>query len=233
MVREIDNWFDLNVDVTTRAIYMGSLGKEDDTSETGVDHVMAEYLIKGMHVLHAKNSKPITIIMNNPGGNWYHGMAIYDTIKSSPCECTITVYGYAMSMGSIILQAANRRVMMPNSRFMMHYGTDGVAGHSKIVYKWADEGKRINWQMENIYLDSMLEYEKVSGIRLEPALAAIVNRGNSLEFPKKSLVKYKFSTKPDERREQVRQVLVQLLNYDTILTPEETISIGLADSIYR
>jgi ATP-dependent protease ClpP protease subunit len=232
MVREIDRWFDLNVDVDTRTIYMGSLDKEYDGSETGLDHVMAEYLIKGMHVLHAKNSKPINLIMNNPGGDWYHGMAIYDTIKSSPCECTITVYGYAMSMGSIILQAADRRVMMPNSRCMIHYGIDGVVGHSKIVQKWADEGKRANWQMENIYLDRMLEYEKINGIRIESALAAIVNRGNFLEFPKKSPVKYKFSTKLDDRREQVRAVLTQLLNYDTILTPEETISIGLADSIY-
>lgn len=63
MVREIDRWFDLNVDVDTRTIYMGSLDKEYDGSETGLDHVMAEYLIKGMHVLHAKNSKPINLLL--------------------------------------------------------------------------------------------------------------------------------------------------------------------------
>lgn len=231
--RDLDKWFDLNVDTDMRTLYMGSVGYTHEESETGVDHFMAEYLIKGMHTLESKNKKPITIIMNNPGGDWYHGMAIYDAIKSSPCECTIKVYGHAMSMGSIILQAADHRIMMPNSRFMIHYGYDGKAGHAKIVYKWADEGKRINWEMENIYLEKMLEFEKTSGKKLELALEKIVNRGNELEFPKKAPAKFKFSTKGEERREQLREVLQMLLNYDTILTPEETISIGLADSIHN
>jgi ATP-dependent protease ClpP protease subunit len=211
---------------------MGSAGYTYDESETGVDHLMAEFFIKGMHALEVKNKKPITILMNNPGGDWYHGMAIYDAIKCSQCHCTIRVYGHAMSMGSIILQAADRRIMMPNSRFMIHYGYDGKLGHAKIVYKWADEGKRVNWEMENIYLDRMLEYETASGTKLESILEEIVNKGNALDFPKKELVKYRFSNKPEERRENLRSVLQYLLNYDTILTPEETIRLGLADSIY-
>lgn len=232
MTRDLDKWFDLNVDTDTRTIYMGSTGYNSDESETGVDHFMAEFFIKGMHTLESKNNKPIAIIMNNPGGDWYHGMAIYDAIKTASSECTVRVYGHAMSMGSIILQAADNRIMMPNSRFMIHYGYDGKSGHAKIVYKWADEGKRINWEMENIYLDKMLEYESASGKRLEPALEAIVNSANAFELPKREPVKYKFSTKREERKEQLRVVLAQLLNYDTILTPKETISLGLADSIY-
>jgi ATP-dependent protease ClpP protease subunit len=232
VVRDIDKWFDLNVDIDTRTIYMGSTGYTGDDSETGVDHSMAEYFIKGMHTLESKNNKPILIIMNNPGGDWYHGMAIYDAIKYSSCECTIKVYGHAMSMGSIILQAADHRIMMPNSRFMIHYGYDGKAGHAKIVYKWADEGKRVNWEMENLYLEKMLDYETATGKKLESALDAIVNKANELDFPKKVHIKYKFSTKREERREQLRVVLANLLNYDTILTPAETISLGLADSIF-
>jgi ATP-dependent protease ClpP protease subunit len=230
--RDIDKWFDLNVDIDTRTIYMGSTGYTFDDSETGVDHSMAEYFIKGMHTLESKNNKPILIIMNNPGGDWYHGMAIYDAIKCSSCECTIKVYGHAMSMGSIILQAADHRIMMPNSRFMIHYGYDGKVGHAKIVYKWADEGKRVNWEMENLYLEKMLDYETATGKKLESALDSIVNKANELDFPKRVHTKYKFSTKREERREQLRSVLSQLLNYDTILTPAETISLGLADSIF-
>jgi ATP-dependent protease ClpP protease subunit len=229
--RDLDKWFDLSIDVDTRTLYMGSVGYIREDHEPGVDHIMAEYLIKGIHTLESANRKPITIIMNNPGGDWYHGMAIYDAIKCSPCECTIRVYGHAMSMGSIILQAADHRIMMPNSRVMIHYGYDGGAGHAKIVHKWADEGKRLAWTMENLYLDRMLEYEKKTGNRLESSLEKIVNKANELEFPKKTPVKYSFSTKTKERREEIREVLKQLLDYDTILTPEETISIGLADSI--
>lgn len=230
----IDRWFELNLDVEGRTIYMGSIGSDYEGNETGVDNWMAEYFIKGMAVLERISSdKPIIVVMNNPGGDWYHGMAIYDAIKYSTCFTEIKVFGHAMSMGSIILQAADQRTMMPNSRFMIHYGYDGRYGHSKIVEKWADEGKRINHDMENIYLERMLDYEKEKGKKLETALEAILNKQHELSFPRKEPVKLgKFSTKREERKEQLRHVLQQLLNYDTILSPEETISLGLADSVF-
>ena len=151
IIREnIDRWFDYNLDVDNRTLYMGSVGKDIEGSESGVDNSMAEFFIKGLHVLESKGDKPITIIMNNPGGDWYHGMAIYDAINNSKCYCTIKVYGHAMSMGSIILQSGHHRIMMPNSRFMIHYGYDGRYGHSKIFEKWGEECKRLNMDMEKI-----------------------------------------------------------------------------------
>ena len=158
------SWFEHNLDLETRTIYLGSV-TTDDEGESGVDSSMAEYFIKSMHLLENKNPESeISIIMNNPGGDWYHGMAIYDAIKFSSCSCTIKVYGKAMSMGSLILQAADGRIMMPNSKFMFHYGSDGIQSHSRVFEKWADESKRNNYVMENIYLDSMMEKVKRDGV---------------------------------------------------------------------
>jgi len=235
IVRDVEKWFSLNLDLQSRMIYMGSMHTHEDGSEGGVDHNMTECFIKGMHVLESKNKKPITVIMNNPGGDWYHGMAIYDAIKYSNCHITIKVYGYAMSMGSVILQAADERIMMPNSRFMIHYGTDGIAGHTKIFEKWADESKRNNWIMENIYLDSMLEKEeKEGGGHLAGAISRILAKQKTFEI--KSILpeaKITFSEKAEEKREQLRLHLANLLNYDTILSPEETIDLGFADKIFE
>lgn len=231
MIRDLDKWFDLSVDSDSRTLYMGSVSYLDE-EETGVDHLMAEYLIKGLHSLESKNKKPILILMNNPGGDWYHGMAVYDAIRYCSCECTIRVYGQAMSMGSVILQAATSRVLMPNSRVMIHYGTESQSGHAKAVQRWADESRRVNFEMENIYLERMLEHEKKSGARLEPVLEGLINRVNLLEIPRREPVKYRFSSRRDERREQLRSVLQNLLSYDTILTPEETILLGLADFVF-
>ena len=224
-------WFSHNLDLPSRTIYMGSIYSPDG-GESGVDAFMAESFIKGMHLLEKRDSESeITIIMNNPGGDWYHGMAIYDSIKNSPCPCTIKVYGYAMSMGSIILQAADQRIMMPNSRFMVHYGTDGVYSHSKIFEKWAEESKRNNYNMENIYLDSMLLKEDKEGSgHLAKELGKIMTKLKSSEIPCPGEITYKFA-KPN-KREEVRAVLRELLNFDTILTPEETIALGLADEIF-
>lgn len=228
------NWFEHNLDMDTRTIYMGSVAKDSGDYETGVDNFMAEYFIKGMHLLETKNSEDeINIVMNNPGGDWYHGMAIYDAIKNSTCYCNMKVYGHAMSMGSIILQSAHNRVMMPNSRFMIHYGYNGSSGHTKIFEKWADEGKRLNYLMENIYLDSMLDKEEKEGHgHMSKVLTSIVTKQRALEIPHPGEISYKFSKSPSAKREEIRVILRELLNFDTILTAEETVQLGFADSVY-
>ena len=56
LVREnIDRWFEHNLDVDNRTLYMGSVDSTLDGDESGVDGFMAGYFIKGMHVLESKN----------------------------------------------------------------------------------------------------------------------------------------------------------------------------------
>lgn len=229
------SWFDQNLDMESRTLYMGSVGKTYDDDETGVDNFMAEYFIKGMHLLEKKNAdQEIMIIMNNPGGDWYHGMAIYDAIINSPCHCTVKVFGHAMSMGSIILQAADHRIMMPNSRFMIHYGYDGKYGHSKTFEKWADEGKRINYQMENIYIEKMMEKaSEIGGAKLSKALSAIMTKNRALEIPTPKSINYVLSKSQGARKEDLRGILKEMLNFDTILNASETVSLGFADEVFQ
>jgi len=228
-----DKWFDNNIDISGRTIYIGSV-MEIEGREAGVDAFMAESVIKAMYVLESKNSDPITILMNNPGGDFFHGLAIYDAIKTSKCHCSIKVYGHAMSMGSVILQAADKRIMMPNSRFMIHFGYDSQDSHSKIVEKWIDEGKRLSYLMENIYLDVMFEKEEeVGNDHLAKTLGEIMTKQRAFEHPPLTKpVTYVFSKKQDIKREQVRAVLKEMLNFDTILTAEETVALGFADEVY-
>ncbi len=153
---DVDKLYDYDLYIPSRTIYMGSVESDMEGGESGVEAVMAERVIKALHLLDQKD-EPITIIMNNPGGDWYHGMAIYDAIKGCQSHVTIKVYGMAMSMGGVILQAADKRIMSPNSRFMMHYGYMGWEGHSKTFDKWADENKKINSEMEQILLEKIQE----------------------------------------------------------------------------
>ena len=189
---DVDKLYDYDLYIPTRTVYMGSTESNMEFGESGVETIMAERVVKALHLLDQQNA-PITIIMNNPGGDWYHGMAIYDAIKACQSHVTIKVYGMAMSMGAIIFQAADSRMMAPNSRFMIHYGTEAIGTtHSKIFKKWADESEKNNETMEQIFLDKMLEKDS----------------------------KTKLST------------LKKMLDYDTILSPKETIDLGLADGIF-
>lgn len=152
----IDQFHSNDVYLPSRTVYMGSTFHEGE--EGGVDAAMAECVIKNLHVLETLSpTSPITIVMNNPGGDEYHGAAIYDAIKSSPCRITVVARGHAMSMGSIIMQAAAERVMGANAIQMIHYGTWGVNHHSKTAWKIAIEGKRWDEWMESLYLDRIRE----------------------------------------------------------------------------
>lgn len=155
---DIDKFHDYSLYIPTRTIYMGSeVVSDDDFSESGTEAMMAERQIKNLHILDNLNQDPITIIMNNIGGDEYHGMAIYDAIKACKSHITIKVYGHAMSMGSIILQAADTRIMAPNSRQMIHYGTVGIENHAKTAEKQAEECEKNDRVMEELYLKRIHE----------------------------------------------------------------------------
>lgn len=153
----IDRFYDYDIYPETRTLYMGSVS-DNDGDESGTDYAMAERVIKGLHILDNSapaGDKPITIIMNNLGGDPVHGMGIYDAIKACKNHVTIKVFGHAMSMGSIILQSADRRVMSPNARMMIHYGNMSVSGHAKIVYSSVEENKKMDQVMLDIYLEKI------------------------------------------------------------------------------
>lgn len=156
---DIDKFHDYNLYVPQRTIYMGSehVSEGDDFSESGCEAFMAERIIKNLLILDAQSGDPITIIMNNIGGDEYHCFAIYDAIKACRSHVTIKVFGHAMSAGSIILQAADTRIMAPTSRQMIHYGTWGIHDHAKTSIKWAVEGEKINGWMEQMYLEKIRE----------------------------------------------------------------------------
>lgn len=221
---DVDQFMDNDIYLPTRTLYMGSVDSDED-GESGVDHAMAEKIIKGLHILDnidtesRKGNKPIVIIMNNPGGDVYHGMAIYDSIANCKNHVTVKVCGHAMSMGSWILQAADQRIMTKNSKIMIHYGTDGGSNHSKISKKWTIEGDVINKTMEDMFLDKIgknkityEEYLRLIGKYDEEAAKMHHSK-------KKKLV------------EIDRCKLEQMLNFDTFFDAKIALKLNLIDTI--
>ena len=144
-----------DVDVETRTIWMGSK-PVGDIEEPGTDAYMAERIIKALHLLESENRNPITILMNNPGGEEINGMAIYDAIKGCKSKVRIEARGYAMSMGSIIFMAGDERIMEPNAKLMVHYGTPLHVDsdlHAKEQEMWTKECAKFRKQMELLYLE--------------------------------------------------------------------------------
>lgn len=155
---DTDRFHDYSLHIPTRTIYMGSEHvRDEDFEEAGVEATMAERQIKNLHILDMASDEPITILMNNPGGDVNHGLAIFDAIKTCRSKISIKVFGNAASMGSVLLQAADERIMAPNAVQMIHYGLLGASGHAKTIYKITAENKRLDKWMEEMYLEKIKE----------------------------------------------------------------------------
>lgn len=182
---DVDKLYDYGIYIPTKTIV--TFGESDSE--------VAANLVKGLIVLDSINvDKQITIHLNNVGGDEYHGNAIFDHIRACKSRVVIVATGHAMSMGSIMLQAADERIMTPNAKQMIHYGTPVLAdpdGHAKTQYKWTEECKKLSAWMEDLYLEKI--------------------RQKHPDFKKKKLV--------------------EMLNFDTILSARESVDLGLADKI--
>lgn len=163
-IEKIERWYTRNLDIEHRVIYFGPWQPNEEIVEIGKDWEVndwsAQNLIKGLYLLDKLEKTKIEIIWNSHGGDWYAGMAIYDFIKSLSSSVTIKAYGRIRSMGTIILQACHQRIIAPNCLFLIHYGELSFGGHSKNGIEAAEEEKRSNKLMEDIYLIRIKEKHK-------------------------------------------------------------------------
>lgn len=139
------------IHIDSREIYIGSAGHVND-EESGVDFAMANNFLRNLRYLEAFEDTPILIHFCCTGGDWEYGMAIYDAIANSPCHVISISHGWAVSMSSIMMQAADTRLLMPNCDFMVHQGNSGFSGTSKQFLTTAEWIAHTNEKMLDIYV---------------------------------------------------------------------------------
>jgi len=154
---DFDKWLDYNCFLPKRMVYFGSIAMTGTNEEDGVNFVSAGTLIKNLLYLESINSDAITIHWNSPGGEWHHGMAVYDCIRTMKSHVTMVCYGYIRSMGTIILQACDERILTANCGFMIHDGEEGYEGIPTSFESWANECKHSRHLMYRIYLNKIQE----------------------------------------------------------------------------
>jgi ATP-dependent Clp protease protease subunit len=125
---------------------------------------MANLIVAQMLFLESENSeKAINLYINSPGGSVTAGLAIYDTMQYIKCPVRTIVLGQAASMGSFLAQAgtAGMRIVLPESRTMIHRVSSGTRGTGGSVYvqememednlRHLEEAKRLNKRLVELY----------------------------------------------------------------------------------
>jgi ATP-dependent protease ClpP protease subunit len=151
----LDDLNNFSVDYKNREIFIHRYF--NNSEEDDVENKMSSMFIKNIRALDQKVA-PILIHLNaGGGGEWEQGMSMYDAITFSESYITVLIYGYACSMSSIIPQAADFRVMMPNSYMMCHYGSETIDGNHSNNIKYFELCKKLSKKMVDIYA-SKIQY---------------------------------------------------------------------------
>ena len=130
-----------------------------------VEDNMANLIVAQLLFLESENpDKDINLYINSPGGAVTAGLAIYDTMQYIKADVKTIVMGQACSMGSFLAQAgaAGKRIVLPESRTMIHRVSSGTRGTSGSVHvqelqfedavRSMEESKKINKRLTELYV---------------------------------------------------------------------------------
>ena len=126
-----------NINAMSREIYLHCHEDTIDDEEIGMEFRMATTFEKNINLLNSLGDANIFIHQHSIGGEWNDGISIFNTIQASKSPTTMLAYGHARSMSSITIQAADKRVLMKDSDFMVHYGSfyfDGTSIEAESSY---------------------------------------------------------------------------------------------------
>lgn len=88
--------------------------------------------------LQAITAPEILVRVNSPGGDVFDAIAIYNSLRAHPATVTVRVEGIAASAASVIVQAADKRVMMGGSQMMIHEPWGMAVGPASEIREFAD-----------------------------------------------------------------------------------------------
>ena len=119
------------------------------------DHT-ANLVVAQMLFLESQNSsEDINFYINSPGGAVTAGLGIYDTMQFIKSSVSTIVMGQACSMGSFLAMAGEpgKRLVLPNSRTMIHQPSGGAGGQATDMQIQVDEILKMKKNLTQIYVN--------------------------------------------------------------------------------
>lgn len=100
-----------------------------------VNDTMAQAVCRRLLALSEDSDAPITMMISSPGGHVESGDAIHDMIRFVRAPVTTVGTGWVASAGAHIFLSPpkERRVCLPNTRFMIHQPAGGAGGQASDI----------------------------------------------------------------------------------------------------
>src|SRR5687768_16433405 len=129
-----------------------------------ITHAVARTTCTRLIALAEDSDAPITVLISSPGGHVESGDAIHDIIRFVRAPVTTIGTGWVASAGTHIFLAADkeRRLCLPNTRFMIHQPAGGAGGPATDIAIQAKEILRTRERIaRTIAKQTGKSYEKV------------------------------------------------------------------------
>ena len=106
-----------------------------------INHSVARAACTRLIALAEDSDAPITVLISSPGGHVESGDAIHDIIRFVRAPVTTVGTGWVASAGTHVFLAApkERRLCLPNTRFMIHQPGGGMGGPASDIAIQAKE----------------------------------------------------------------------------------------------
>ncbi|KXV07410.1 ATP-dependent Clp protease proteolytic subunit [Gluconobacter oxydans] len=133
----------------------------------GINDKIARDVTGRLLALAGTSDKPIDVYVNSPGGHVESGDTIHDMIRFVDSIAPINMIGtgWVASAGALIYAAGRpeRRVCLPNTRFLLHQPMGGVRGPATDIDIEAREIIKMRERLNRIFAkETGQTYEKVA-----------------------------------------------------------------------
>ena len=81
---------------------------------------LAAEIVREIFLMNLESNDPIRIFITSEGGEITSGLAIYDAIQTSKAPIITIVVGFAYSMGAVLACSGKKRLILENSKMMLH-----------------------------------------------------------------------------------------------------------------
>ncbi|RTK93292.1 MAG: hypothetical protein EKK64_10300 [Neisseriaceae bacterium] len=195
MLHHVQNY---GINWTNREIYLHS--HYSSTEEEGIEYRMATQFIKNLHLLNSINDKKITVHLQTPGGDWNHGIAMFDAVVFSKSPISMIAYGEINSMSGIFFQSAKERIMMPNCSLMIHKGFLALEGNTNAIHSNAMFSRRTDLSMLKIFAEKAVgspffKEKKMNVKQIESYIDKKISRVGDWNLTSEESVYYGFADK--------------------------------------
>ena len=98
-----------------------------------------------------QGQKEFILLISSPGGSVFHGLSAYNYLKGIPARVVTHNFGSVDSIGVIVYCAGDRRMSVPQARFLLHGVSANFPQNASLEEKQLEERlKGLKIDIENI-----------------------------------------------------------------------------------